>query len=383
MRLRGIGPIFSAKSAVNMGCIHEEPGWPDLKWDEGHLAGDLAEVRFAQGRLLGRMEAMGFSLRDEAGLATLTRDVVKSSAIEGERLDAAEVRSSIARRLGMDEGGSGPGSRAVEGIVEMMLDATGNARQPLTRERLFSWHASLFPTGRTGMRRIVTGAWRADETGPMQVVSGPLGRERVHFEAPAAHRLDAEMDLFLDWFETPRVTDPILFAGLAHLRFLTIHPFEDGNGRIARALSDLELARAEGTERRFYSLSGQIEREREDYYRELEGAQRGGVDATAWLGWFVGCLGRAILAAEETLAAVLRKAAVWELANRHPVNERQRLVLNRLLDGFQGNLTSSKYAKLAKCSEDTALRDIRLLCDWGVLARNPGGGRSTSYALAG
>jgi len=363
-----------------MACIHKNPGWPDFHWDEGRLAGPLAELRFAQGRLLGKMEAMGFPFRNEANLATLTRDIVKSSAIEGERLDAAEVRSSIARHLGM-EGGEASASREVEGVVEMMLDATRNYRLPLTAERLFSWHAALFPTGRSGMRHIATGAWRTDSKGPMQVVSGPLGKERIHFEAPAAERLDAEMASFLEWFEAPCSTDPILFAGLAHLRFLTIHPFEDGNGRIGRAIADLVLARCEDTERRFYSLSGQIERERKAYYLQLERAQRGDLEVTPWLGWFLGCLGRAIGSAEATLAVVLRKAKIWGTANRHPVNERQSIVLNRLLDGFRGQLTTSKYAKLAKCSEDTALRDIKALCEWGVLVRNPAGGRSTSYAL--
>ena len=365
-----------------MGYIHEQPGWPDLTWDEGRLASNLAAVRFSQGRLLGKMEAMGFSFRDEAGLTTLTRDVVKSSAIEGERLDAAEVRSSIARRLGMDGGKDRPASREVEGIVEMMLDATQHCRLPLTKERLFSWHASLFPTGRSGLRRIVTGAWRTDENGPMQVVSGPPGKERIHFEAVPATQLEGEMGAFLKWFEAPRSLDPILFAGLAHLRVLTIHPFEDGNGRIARAIADLILARSEDTERRFYSLSGQIEKDRKAYYLQLERAQSGDLDVTAWLDWFLGCLGRAIGSAEETLATVLGKAAIWERANRYPVNERQKIVLNRLLDGFRGNLNTSKYAKLAKCSEDTALRDIKALCEWGILARNAAGGRSTSYALS-
>lgn len=382
MRLRGIRGIFTANLAVNMGYIHEQPGWPDLKWDEGRLASTLAAVRFSQGRLLGKMEAMGFAFRDEAGLTTLTRDVVKSSAIEGERLNAEEVRSSIARRLGMDGGKNRPASREVEGIVEMMLDATQHCRLPLTKERLFSWHASLFPAGRSGMRRIVTGAWRNDESGPMQVVSGPLGKERIHFEAVPASRLDAEMDAFVEWFEAPHSIDPILFAGLAHLRFLTIHPFEDGNGRIARAIADLILARSEETERRFYSLSGQVERDRKAYYLQLERAQSGGLDVTAWLDWFLGCLGRAIGSAEETLATILVKAAIWGKANRHPVNERQKIVLNRLLDGFRGHLNTSKYAKLAKCSEDTALRDIKALCEWGILVRNAAGGRSTSYAIS-
>jgi len=362
--------------------IHLREDWPSFRWDEAGLGPLLASTRHAQGRLLGRMEGLGFRLRGEADLAVMTAEVVKSSAIEGERLNDREVRSSLARRLGIDIGGTAPVSRAVEGVVEMMLDATRKYTEPLTEDRLFGWHAALFPTGRSAMRRITVGAWRPAEAGPMQVVSGPLGRERVHFEAPVAERLPSEMVRFLDWFDTESGTDPVIHAALAHFWFVTIHPFEDGNGRIARAIADMALARADGTEQRFYSMSAQVEAERKDYYAVLERSQKGDLDITDWLTWFVACLGRSLQRAEQTLSVVLRKARVWQRAESASVNERQRKVLNRLLDGFEGKLTSSKYAKLAKCSSDTALRDIRDLLDRGVLLRNPGGGRSVSYRIA-
>jgi len=365
-----------------MTCIQELAGWPQLTWDAGKLSALLADVRHRQGRLLGRMEGLGFRLRSEASLSTLTADVVKSSAIEGERLDAEEVRSSIARRLGLEQAGAAMAGREVEGIVEMMLDATQNHAQPLTAERLFGWHAALFPTGRSGMHKITVGRWRPAEAGAMQVVSGPIGHETVHFEAPAADRLTQEMDRFLEWFEADNGLDPVVKAGVAHFWFVTIHPFEDGNGRIGRAIADLGLARADGTAERFYSMSSQIEAERKEYYLQLERGQRNGLDVTLWLEWFLGCLSRAINKAEETLAGVLQKARLWEKLNQQPVNERQRKVINRLLDGFEGKLTSSKYAKLVKCSEDTALRDIRALLERGVLIKNEAGGRSTSYTLA-
>lgn len=365
-----------------MKYIHHRPGWPEFTWDGDTLASPLAAVRHQQGRLLGRMEALGFDLRTEASLTVLTSDVVKSSAIEGEMLNPDEVRSSIARRLGLDVAGLPKAGRDVDGVVEMMLDATRNYDKPLTKKRLFDWHASLFPTGRSGMRKITVGAWRRMEGGPMQVVSGPYGRERLHFEAPEADRLNDEMSSFLKWVNAPASVDPVLKATMAHFWFVTIHPFEDGNGRIARAIADMALARADGTMERFYSMSSQIEAERKDYYLELERAQRGELDITAWLGWFLGCLGRALDGAEAALSAVLNKAKLWQRINRRPVNERQRLVINRLLNGFQGFLTTSKYAKLAKCSTDTALRDIQELLDRRILAQNPGGGRSTSYRLA-
>jgi len=328
------------------------------------------------------MEAFGFDLRAEASLTVLTSDVVNSSAIEGEVLNREEVRSSIARRLGLDVAGLPKPGRDVEGVVEMMLDATQNFEAPLTKERLFNWHAALFPTGRSGMGRITVGGWRPNEAGAMQVVSGPIGREKVHFEAPAAERLDSEMTALLGWFNAAPPLDPVLKAAVAHFWFVTIHPFEDGNGRIARAIADMALARADGTKERFYSMSAQIEVERKDYYRQLEAAQRGDLDITSWLTWFLGCLGRALEGAEQVLASVLYKAKLWQRINRRPVNDRQRLVINRMLDGFQGFLTTSKYAKLAKCSPDTALRDIRELLERRVLVQNPGGGRSTSYRLA-
>jgi Fic family protein len=362
--------------------IHEQPGWPELTWSGESLAAALAAVRHKQGRLLGKMEGLGFDLRNEASLAVLTSDVVKSSAIEGETLDPEQVRSSIARRLGLDVAGLPKAGRDVEGIVEMMLDATRNFEKPLTKKRLFDWHTALFPTGRRGMSRITVGAWRTKEAGPMQVVSGPLGRERVHFEAPGAERLESEMSRFIKWFNTAEATDPVLKAGIAHFWFVTIHPFEDGNGRIARAIADMALARADGTQERFYSMSSQIEAERKNYYLKLESAQRGAVDVTLWLSWFLGCLDRAIDGAEGTLAGVLDKARLWQRINRRPVNERQRLVINRMLNGFKGFLSTSKYAKLAKCSTDTALRDIRELLERGIVLQNRGGGRSTSYRLA-
>jgi Fic family protein len=356
--------------------------WPDFRWDPVKLSSRLAEVRHAQGRLLGRMEGLGFQLRDEADLAVMTAEVVKSSAIEGERLDDQQVRSSLARRLGIDIGGTPTVSRAVEGIVEMMLDATRNYSDPLSEERLFGWHAALFPTGRSGMRKITVGAWRPPEAGPMQVISGPLGREKVHYEAPEATRLPVEMKAFLNWFNLEPEGDPVVKAALAHFWFVTIHPFEDGNGRIARAIADMALARSDGMAQRFYSMSAQIDAERADYYRVLERSQRGDLDVTLWQVWFLDCLDRSLDRAGETLSAVLFKARVWQRVGDGRVNDRQRKVINRLLDGFEGKLTSSKYAKLTHCSSDTALRDIRELLDRGVLLRNPGGGRSISYRLA-
>jgi len=362
--------------------IHDLEDWPRFTWNREQLAEPLAAVRHRQGRLVGHMEALGFRLREEAVLQTLTADVIKSSEIEGEKLEPEQVRSSIARRLGMDIGALKPVDRNVEGVVEMMLDATRHYDQPLSGERLFAWHASLFPTGRSGMTRIRAGSWRDDSTGPMEVVSGPIGKERVHFQAPPARRLNREMQAFLDWFNAGAGIDPVLEAGLAHLWFVTIHPFDDGNGRIARAIADMALARSENSPQRFYSMSAQIRQERSTYYDILEKTQKGTMDITPWMQWFVGCLGRAVDGAQTALGAVLTKAQVWESTAGVAINERQRLVLNRLLDGFEGELTTSKYAKLAKCSQDTALRDILPLVEHGILIRNSKGGRSTSYALA-
>lgn len=328
------------------------------------------------------MKSLGFGLQEEAVLRTLTEDVVKSSEIEGEKLDPEAVRSSIARHMGMDVGALAPADRNVEGVVEMMLDATGNYDKPLTDERLFGWHASLFPTGRSGMRRITVGAWRDDREGPMQVVSGLIGRERIHFEGPPAAKVAEEMQRFLGWFNGGTAVDPVLKAGMAHLWFVTVHPFDDGNGRLARAIADMCLARSEQSAQRFYSMSAQIRLERNDYYDELEKTQKDGTDITRWQEWFLGCLGRTIDGAEKLLENVLRKARFWERIGSAKVNDRQRLVLNKLLDGFEGKLTTSKWAKLTKQSQDTAYRDILDLVERGVLVRGPEGGRSTSYVLA-
>ncbi len=453
--------------------IHQLQDWPGFRWNQEALAAPLAEIRHRQGRLLGRMEGLGFTLQKEAELETLTLDVVKSSEIEGERLDPEQVRSSIARRLGLDAGGTEPADRPspeglrraspvdppspkatagkppagkrvatedteetgaqrsnrgaefsvaqllcvksvasvrsvplppmrrrarepsspeglrraspvdrdVERVVEMMLDATQKFAAPLTGDRLFAWHAALFPTGRSGMRRIIVGAWRDDATGPMQVVSGPAGKEKVHYEAPAAPRLPDEMGRFLTRANEADRMDAVLRAALAHLWFVTIHPFDDGNGRIARAIADWQLARSENSAQRFYSMSAQIRIERNDYYDILERTQKGPLDITPWLEWFLGCLGRAFDATETTLQSVMRKARFWERAAHLTINDRQRLVLNRLLDGFTGKLTTKRWAVLAKSSHDTALRDIQSLIDQRLLKKDEGGGRSTSYSL--
>lgn len=377
-----IGDNIRRICGEKMSYIWEIDRWPALRWDDTALAGLLAHVSREQGRLLGKMEGLGFELRDEAHLRTLTEDVVKSSEIEGERLEREQVRSSIARRLGMDIGGLVPADRNVDGVVEMMVDATSNHSEPLTVERLFAWHTALFPTGRSGMTPIIVGNWRTDEQGPMQVVSGPIGKQSVHYEAPPAERLPNEMDRFLKWFERSGDNDPLLVAGLAHLWFVTIHPFDDGNGRIARAIADMVLARSEQTGQRFYSMSGQIRAERNDYYDMLERTQKADLDITRWQTWFLQCLLRAIERSQGTLSTVLEKARFWERFAREPFNARQVKVLNRLLDGFEGKLTSSKWARLTKCSQDTAYRDIMNLVEHGALQRDPGGGRSTSYSLA-
>ncbi len=366
-----------------MTFIHELDDWPRFTWDSRVLVEVLANVRHKQGRLLGRMEALGFDHRSEATLVSLTNEIVKSSAIEGEQLAAQEVRSSIARQLGLDVAGLRRPSRHVDGIVEMMLDATRQYDRRLTKERLCGWHAALFPTGRSGMHPITVGAWRRDEHGPMQVVSGPLGKERVHFRAPAAERLEDEMSKFLDWFNGDSEIEPMLRAATSHFWFVTIHPFDDGNGRIARAIAEMALARSDGCRDRYYSMSSAIEADRKSYYRVLESTQRGSLDITAWLAWFLECLGRALDDAESMLGSVLRKAHLWQRINAQPVNKRQRKVINRMLEhDWEGNLSTSKYARMAKCSHDTALRDIKRLLERGILRKNERGGRSTSYRLA-
>lgn len=361
--------------------IWEQPNWPDLTFDEGPLAALLAAVRHEQGRLLGKMEAVGFDLRAEAMLQTLTQDVIKTSEIEGENLDTQQVRSSIARRLGIDIGALLPVDRNVEGIVDVMLDATGQYQEPVTAERLFAWHGALFPTGRSGLSKIRVGQWRDDNSGPMQVISGAFGRERVHYRAPPADRVAHEMSRFLDWLNATPNLDPVLKAAVLHFWFVTIHPFEDGNGRIARAIADLALARSEGTPHRYYSMSAQIQKERKAYYDLLEKTQKGDLNITSWIKWFLISQRRAIEESQTTVAKVLAKARFWDRAAQMALNARQIKVLNRLLDGFDGRLTSSKWAKLADCSQDTAGRDIATLIDLGLLCRGAAGGRSTHYEI--
>ena len=374
--------MFQDKPQRRRTYLWQRPDWPQWRVDTAALVAPLAEVHRAQGHLAGRMANVGLAQCDQATLQALTQEVVTTSAIEGEALDLDAVRSSIARRLGVDIGALAPADRQVDGVVDMVLDATQHCTQPLTPERLFGWHAALFPTGYSGRTRIKVGAWRSDAAGPMQVVSGPIGREKVHFEAPPATTLPAETAAFLQWFNTPPTGDAIVFAGLAHLWLVTLHPFDDGNGRISRAVGDMALARAEGTARRFYSLSAQIQRERKQYYDQLEATQCGTLDVTPWVQWFLGCLLRAVQGAEDQLADVLGKAQFWQRWADTPMSARQTLVLNRVLDGMEGRLTNAKWAAMGKCSADTALRDINDLLHRGVLARLEGGGRNTAYILA-
>lgn len=362
--------------------IWQADDWPRWHYDLSTLANPLTEASKAQGLLLGRLADVGMALRDQASLAVLVEDVVKTSEIEGEVLNVESVRSSIARRLGVDIGALPPLDRHVDGVVEMVLDATARSASPLTTERLFGWHAALFPTGYSGISKIAVGRWRDDADGPMQVVSGLAHRHQLHYEAPPVIALSGEMARFLDWANAETGEPALIKAGLAHLWFVTLHPFDDGNGRIARVVGDLFLARADGSPQRFYSLSAQIQRERKDYYEVLERTQRGTLDVTAWLSWFLATLGRAASSAQSTLDVVLAKARFWQRWAGTPMNGRQVKLLNRLLDGFEGKLTSGKWASIGKCSPDTALRDITQLLALGVLMKSPGGGRSTAYELA-
>jgi Fic family protein len=391
-----IAVLFAVKFAVNRHHNHrmrphrptrkpryiwQLPDWPNLTYDAAALAAPLAQVHRAQGQLMGRMAELGMAQREQATLQVLTQEVIKTSEIEGERLNLDAVRSSIARRLGLDIGALAPSDRHVDGVVDVVLDATRNFDQALTAERLFGWHAALFPTGYSGRVRITVAAWRTDASGPMEVVSGAVGREKVHFTAPPAATLSAQTEAYLQWFNAAPVGDALIQAGLAHLWLVTLHPFDDGNGRISRAVGDMALARAEGTSQRFYSFSAQIQRERKDYYDQLEATQKGPLDVTPWLSWFLGCLLRAVQGADTTLAGVLDKAQFWQRWAGTPLNARQTQVLNRVLDGFEGKLTNAKWAALGKCSADTALRDINDLLARGVLRRLEGGGRSTGYEL--
>ncbi len=361
--------------------IWESDQWPNWQFDMVALAGPLSDVSREQGRLMGRLADVGMTLRDQASLSTLTKDVLKTSEIEGEHLNVESVRSSIARRLGVDIGALAPVERDVDGVVDMIIDATTNSHLSLSEERLLGWHASLFPIGYSGLSPITVGHWRDDATGPMQVVSGPIGRQRVHFEAPPAQRLNQEVHHFLDWINKPSDMAPLIKAGLGHLWFMTLHPFDDGNGRIARAIGDLLLARADGSSQRFYSLSAQIQRERTAYYTTLERTQKQSMDVTDWLMWFLTNLHTAVDQAHDTLDGILSKARFWQHWAGIPLNERQSTMLNKLLDGFDGKLTSRKWAVINKCSSDTALRDINELITQGVLCKSGAGGRSTSYEL--
>lgn len=362
--------------------IHQKDNWPEFTWNSDDFLGLLSEVRNLQGRLIGKMETLGFDLRNEALLETLTLDVIKSSEIEGELLNQEQVRSSIARRLGMEIAGAVESDRNVEGVVEMMLDATQNCLKPLTAERLFDWHAALFPTGRSGMYKITVADWRKDTTGPMQVVSGAWGKEKVHFQAPDSELVEKEMTRFLDWFNNTKI-DLVVKAAIAHLWFVTIHPFEDGNGRITRALTDMLLAQSDKSNQRFYSMSAQIRIERKQYYEILEKTQKGNLDITEWIVWFLNCLINALKSTYSVLTRVLFKAEFWQKHLETGINDRQRKLLNRLMDGFDGKLTSSKWAKIAKCSKDSAVRDINDLIDKGILQKESAGGRSTNYELIG
>ena len=361
--------------------IHQKKDWPNFKWDSEDIVNLLSEARNLQGRLQGKMEALGFELRNEALLDTLTLDVLKTSEIEGELLNHDQVRSSIARKLGLEIAGSVESDRNVDGVVEMMLDATQNCFKPLTKTRLFDWHAALFPTGRNGIYKIIVGDWRKDTTGPMQVISGPMGKEKVHFEAPNSDLLEKEMSSLLNWFSQNNKIDLVLKASIAHLWFVTIHPFDDGNGRITRALTDMLLAQADKSNQRFYSMSAQIRIERKQYYDILEKTQKGDLNITNWIQWFLQCLINALNSTEEVLVKVLFKGNFWQIHSKTIINERQKKLINKLLDSFDGKLTSSKWAKIAKCSKDTAIRDINDLIEKEILRKEEAGGRSTNYEL--
>jgi len=361
--------------------IYLQTDWPHFIWDVKSISNLLAEVRNKQGRLIGKMDALGFDLQNEAFLETLTADILKSNEIEGLLLNKDEVRSSVAQRLGIDLGSLTSINRSIDGIVDMMLDATKNFDKPLTKKRLFDWHYAMFPMGRNGMFKIVTGKWRKDKKGPMQVVSGAVGKERIHYEAPPAKVIDNEMSIFLNWFNSSVNIDLVLKAGIAHLWFVTLHPFEDGNGRIARAITDMLLARSDGLPQRFYSMSSQIQKDRKSYYEILEKTQKGNLDITEWIDWFLNTLQKAIINSEDTLALVIRKHKFWNTYGTIIKNERQKKMLNKLLEGFTGDLTSSKWAKITKCSQDTALRDIQYLINEGILIKSNSGGRSTKYKL--
>jgi Fic family protein len=361
--------------------LYNNQNWPIFEWNSGKLLPLLSYVRNRQGKLIGKMGALGFELRNEANLEILTQEIIKSTEIEGEILDREQVRSSIARRLGLELSGLVYSERNVDGIVDLMIDATKNFDKELNKERLLSWHAALFPTGQSGMYKIITGQWRDDSTGPMQVVSGALGKEKVHYQAPPAAQIENEMRIFLDWFNLEQNTDLVMKAAIAHLWFVTIHPFEDGNGRISRALSELFLARSDEQSYRFYSMSAQIRKERNSYYDILEKTQKSGLDITNWLEWFLNCLLHAIENSEKLLEKIIYKHYFWLKNSNININDRQRKILNMLMDDFEGVLNTTKWAKIGKCSQDTALRDIQDLIEKGILIKSEQGGRSTNYEM--
>lgn len=361
--------------------IYQKEDWPNFKWDSKEIILPLSNVRYLQGKLLGKMEALGFELKNEAVLETLTTEVIKSSEIEGLVLDLDQVRSSIARRLGIKVSGLVPSDRNVDGVIEMMIDATQNTNKTMTAERLFGWHSAIFPSGRSGMYKIIVGNWRDDSTGPMQVVPGAMGKEKVHYQAPPAIDIKKEMKTFLLWFNKDSAEDLLIKSALAHLWFVTIHPFEDGNGRIARALGDMLLAKSDGSSQRFYSMSLQIRAERKEYYNILEKTQKGSLDITPWLSWYLKCLENVLNSSDTVFSKVLNKHKFWTKYASEILNNRQILLINKLLDDFTGVMTTSKWAKIAKCSQDTALRDIQDLLEKKIIQKNSSGGRSTNYSL--
>ncbi len=361
--------------------IHQKDNWRNFSWINDEFINLLSEARNLQGRLIGKMESLGFELRNEALLETLTLDVLKSAEIEGELLNPEQVRSSIAQRLGMEFVGAIMSDRNVDGMVDMMIDATRNCFKPLTVERLFDWHAALFPMGRSGIFKITIADWRKDTSGQMQVVSGAAGREKVHFQAPDADLIEMEMNRFIKWFNEENKIDLVIKAAIAHLWFVTIHPFQDGNGRITRALTDMLLAQSDKSTQRFYSMSAQIRVERKEYYEILEKTQKGDLDISEWIKWFLSCLINALKSTDNILTRVLLKADFWNRNSKTIINERQKTILNKLLDGFEGKLTSMKWAKITKCSKDTAIRDINDLINKDILQKESAGGRSTNYEL--
>lgn len=378
--MRRIIAIFTAKYTENMKSIYiwQQTDWPDFTWDDAKLSYKLGRVRGLQGRLVGRMSALGFDLKNSAMLDALTADITKSSEIEGEILNVDQVRSSVARHLGIEIEGLPEADRYIDGVVQVMIDATQNYMQPLTAERFFNWHAALFPTGRSGVYKITVADWRQGAE-PMQVISGAMGKEKIHYQAPDSDHVPYQMKLFLEWVNGNQKIDPVLKAAIAHLWFVTIHPFDDGNGRISRTITDLFLARADEMPHRFYSMSAEIRKQRKRYYEMLEKTQKGSLDITNWLEWFLDCLEAALLDTEKSISTILQKAAFWDKYRLVSMNERQIKMVNLFWDGFDGKLTSSKWAKITKCSPDTALRDIQDLITKGVFRKTDEGGRSTNY----